>query len=134
MITDTHTYTPRTYVHMYFPSQFLPYTKQTTEIIINFASQISNLEVNIPYGGKLWWGETLANWFISSIWWKKVWWINRSANTLLIISTNLDGFSLGITDDSPNLQTFPLTKVSLHTVAWENFLNSRNKLNNGRTY
>ena len=54
MITDTHTYTPVHTCICIFPSQFLPYTKQTTEIIINFASQISNLEVNIPYGGKLW--------------------------------------------------------------------------------
>ena len=29
-----------------------------------------------------------------SIWQKKVWKINRSANMLLIVSTSLDGFSL----------------------------------------
>ena len=39
-------------------------------------------------------GGTLANWLILSIWRKKVWQINRSANRLLMISTNLDGFSL----------------------------------------
>ena len=49
---------------------------------------------DIPYGGKVWRGESLANWLVSNIWWKKIWWINRSANRLLIISINLDGFSL----------------------------------------
>ena len=39
-------------------------------------------------------GEGLANWLISSIWRNKVWWIDRSANRLLIVSTNLDGLSL----------------------------------------
>ena len=39
-------------------------------------------------------GENLVNRLVSSIWRKKVWQINRSANRLLIISTNLDGFSL----------------------------------------
>ena len=34
----------------------------------------------LQYGGK--------------VWWEKVWQINRSANRLLMISTNLDGFSL----------------------------------------
>ena len=34
------------------------------------------------------------NRLFSSIWRKKVWRINRSANRLLIVSTNLDGFSL----------------------------------------
>ena len=33
-------------------------------------------------------------WLFSSIWWKKVWRINRSANRLSILSTKLDGFSL----------------------------------------
>ena len=39
-------------------------------------------------------GGSLANWLLLSIWWKNVWRINRSANRLLIVSTNLDGFSL----------------------------------------
>ena len=67
----------------------------------------------IPYGGKVWWEESLANWLVSSIWQKKVWRINRSANRLLIISTNLDDFSLAnhgqfakYTDVSPS-QSFP---------------------------
>ena len=48
----------------------------------------------IPYSRKVWWGESLANWLFSSIWRKKVWRINRSANRLSIISTKLGGFSL----------------------------------------
>ena len=49
-----------------------------------------------------------------SLWWKKVWRINRSANRLLIVSTNLDSFSLAnhrrfttFAKLSPH-QTFPL--------------------------
>ena len=48
----------------------------------------------IPYSGKVWQGETLANWLFSSIWRNKVWRINISTNRLLIVSTNLDGFRL----------------------------------------
>ena len=43
------------------------------------------IKYDIPYGGKVWLGESLANWLLSSIWRKKVWWINRSANRLLIM-------------------------------------------------
>ena len=39
-------------------------------------------------------GGSLANWLVSNIWRNKVWRINISANRLLIVSTNLDGFSL----------------------------------------
>ena len=39
-------------------------------------------------------GGSLANQLFSSIWQKKVWRINRSAYRLLIVITNLDGFSL----------------------------------------
>ena len=39
-------------------------------------------------------GESLANWLFSSTWQKKVWQINRQANRLLIVRTNLYGFSL----------------------------------------
>ena len=38
--------------------------------------------------------ESLTNWLCLSLWWKKIWQMNRSANRLLIVSTNLDGFSL----------------------------------------
>ena len=46
------------------------------------------LESVILYSGKVWWI------YSSIVWWKKVWQINRSLNRLLIVSTNLDGFSL----------------------------------------
>ena len=36
------------------------------------------------------------NLFFSSVWQKKVWRINRSAKGLLMVTTNLDGFSLVI--------------------------------------
>ena len=39
-------------------------------------------------------GESLANWLVLSIWRKKVQQINRFANRLSIISTNLNSFSL----------------------------------------
>ena len=50
--------------------------------------------VHIPYSGKVWQGETLANLLFLSIWRKKVWRMNRSANRLSIVTTDLDGFSL----------------------------------------
>ena len=46
----------------------------------------------IPYSGKVWRGECLAN--LPSVWWKKVWRMNRSAKGLLMVTTGLDGFSL----------------------------------------
>ena len=68
----------------------------------------------VPHSGKVWQGESLANWLFLSIWRKKVWRINRSANRLSIVSTKLDGFSLAnhrqfakFTKLSP-CQTFPL--------------------------
>ena len=50
--------------------------------------------VQLPYSGKVWRGECLANLLFISVWWKKVWRMNRSAKGLLIITANLDGFSL----------------------------------------
>ena len=73
--------------------------------------------LDIPYGGKIWQLENLANWLILSIWRKKVWRINRSANKLLIISTNLDGFSLANHWQFAKFTNLSPTKVSLHTVA-----------------
>ena len=76
----------------------------------------------ILYGGKVWWGESLANWLVSSIWWKKIWRINRSANRLLIVSTNLDGFSLAnhgrftkFANVSPH-QSFPPYSIGLKQI------------------
>ena len=50
--------------------------------------------ISIPYSGKVWQGETLANLLFLSIWRKKVWRMNRIANRLSIVTTNLDGISL----------------------------------------
>ena len=73
-----------------------------------------NFVLYIPYSGKVWWAECLANLLFSSIWWKKVWRINRSAKGLSMVTTNLDGFSLAnrrrftkFAKLSP-CQTFPL--------------------------
>ena len=77
--------------------------------LVNWSALLER--ILILYGGKLWQGESLVNWLVSSIWWKKVWWIDRSVNRLLIISTNLDGFSLA------NHGRFAkFAKVSLRTV------------------
>ena len=46
------------------------------------------------HSGKAWEGETLANLLFLSIWRKKVLQMNRSANRLSIVTTNLDDFSL----------------------------------------
>ena len=46
----------------------------------------------IPYSGKVWLGERLANLLFSSIWQNRQ--INRSAKRLLTVTTTLDGFSL----------------------------------------
>ena len=56
-------------------------------------------------------GESLANWLFSSLWRKKVWRVNRSANRLLIISTNSDGFSL-----ANHEQFAKFAKLSCYTV------------------
>ena len=48
----------------------------------------------IPYSGKVWQEECLANLLFLSVWRKKVWQINRSAKGLLIVTTTLNGFSL----------------------------------------
>ena len=42
----------------------------------------------------VWQVECLANFLFSNVWQKKVWRMNRSAKGLLIVTTNLDGFSL----------------------------------------
>ena len=78
---------------------------------------------SLPCSGKVWQGESLANWLFSSLWQKKVWWMNRSANRLLIVSTNLDGSSLAnhgwftkFAKLSPR-QTSPLYGIHM-TISW----------------
>ena len=59
-------------------------------------------------------GKSLAKIFFQSIWQKNVWPINRSAKRLLIVNTNLDGFSLANHEQFTKFaklfshQTFPL--------------------------
>ena len=72
------------------------------------------MEGGLPYSGKVWRAECLANLLFSSVWQKKVWRINRSAKGLSMVTTNLDGFSLAncrrfakFAKLSPR-QTFPL--------------------------
>ena len=68
------------------------------------------LDVYIPYSRKVWQGETLAYLLFLSIWWKKVWQMNSSANRLSIVTiTNLVDFSLA------NYRRFTkFTKLSPH--------------------
>ena len=49
-----------------------------------------------------------------SIWQKKVWRMNRSAKGLLIATTTLDGFSLTIAQNSPDILA---AKLSHYIVA-----------------
>ena len=80
-------------------------------------SCITNVsEFPVPYGGKIWLGKNLANRLISSIWQKKVWRINRSANRILIVSTNLDGFSLVNHGWFTKFANFSPHQSSLYTV------------------
>ena len=66
---------------------FCTYTHAKSEIYTQYLCMVFLLANTI-------WGEILANWLVLSIWWKKIWRINKSANRWLIISTNLDVFSL----------------------------------------
>ena len=54
---------------------------------------------------------------------KKVWQINRSANRLLMISTNLDGCSLANHVQFAKFANVSPAKVSLHTVYQKSFYN-----------
>ena len=74
-----------------------------------FGHSLTSLERKyIPYSGKVWRAECLANLLFSSVWRKKVWRINRSAKGLSMVTTNLDGFSLA------NCRRF--AKLSRYTV------------------
>ena len=72
------------------------------------------MRIVIPYSGKVWRAECLANLLFSNVWRKKVWRMNRSAIGLSMVTINLDGFSLAnrrrfakFAKLSPR-QTFPL--------------------------
>ena len=75
--------------------------------------------LQLPYSGKVLRGESLVNWLVTSIWQKKIWQINRLANRLLIVSTNLDGFSLANHDSLPNFPPLPPNFPAI-TVPYEN--------------
>ena len=62
-----------------------------------------------------------------NIWRKNVWRVNRSANRLLIVSTNLDGLVWRIADDLPNLPNFPPAKLSCYKVVTSVYLISLQK-------
>ena len=63
--------------------------------------------MHIPYSGKVWRIDTFEHL-------AKVWQINRSTNRLLIVSTNLDVFSLAIIDDLPNLSNLPTIRYNTY--------------------
>ena len=67
---------------------------------------------SIPYSGKVWQRESLKNWLFSSLWQKKVWQTNR----LLIVSTNLDGFSLVNHRRFAKFSKLPPAKLFHYTV------------------
>ena len=45
----------------------------------------------IPYSGKVWRAECLANVLLSSVWRKKIWRMNRSAKGLSMVTTTVRG-------------------------------------------
>ena len=72
----------------------------------------------VPYSGKVWRRECLANLLFSSVWQKKVWRMNRSAKWLLIVTTTL---VWEIADDSPNFLPDKLSHyavISLYSKAF----------------
>ena len=60
--------------------------------------------------------ESLANWLFSTIWQKKIWRINRSANRLLNVSTNFDGFSFANHGRFAKFIKLPPAKLFRYTV------------------
>jgi len=56
---------------------------------------------------------------VSSIWWKKVWQMNRFSQKVIVISRNLEGFSLANHRRFPNSPNFLPAKLSRYTVCDE---------------
>ena len=68
----------------------------------------------LPYSGKVWQRESLANSLVMSVWQGKVWRMHRFSHKVIIISKNLDGFSLG------NYEQFAkFAKLSHYTVVFQ---------------
>ena len=76
------------------PSSLVCLQKLLTCMAITWLSHGIVLSLFVAlYSGKVWQGKGLVNLLFSSIW-KNVWSINRSSKRLVIVSTNLDRFSL----------------------------------------
>ena len=78
-------------------------------------------KTHIPYSGKVWWRESLANSLVMSVWRGKVWRMHRFSHKVIIISKNLNGFSLANHGRFAKFaklfprQTFPLYGSQLHS-------------------
>ena len=69
------------------------------------------------FSGKVWWREGgFGKVTLLSIWQKKVWQINRSANRILIESASLDRFSLANHQQFAKLAKLSPAKLSCYTV------------------
>ena len=78
-------------------AHLLPQKIRTTIIIVVIVQKtmwVMLVYGGIPYSGKVWLAECLANLLFSSVWQKKVWRMNRLAKGLSMVTTNLVGFSL----------------------------------------
>ena len=89
------------------------------------SSSLTSKHLFIPYSGKVWRRESLANSLVMSVWRGKVWRMHRFSHKVIIISKNLNGFSLAnhgrfakFAKLSPR-QTFPLYGIwydNIHSV------------------
>ena len=89
-----------------------------------FSSKKLSFVVNYRIAGKFGEGEggDFGKFTLLSVWWRKVWWMNRLSHKVIIITTGLDGFSLAnhwrltkFTKLSPH-QTFPLYVICRETL------------------
>jgi len=83
------------FTNEFFPdcsSHFLESGSQNVSWPIKF--EVLHNQVNIPCSGKVWWWKSLENSLILSILQKKVWQMNRFNQKVIIVSRNLDCFSL----------------------------------------
>ena len=62
--------------------------------VIHWLSIGNDYMNKILYSRKVWQGECLANLLFWNVWQKKVWRVTGSAKGLLMVTTDLDGFSL----------------------------------------
>jgi len=87
----------------------------------------------ILYSRKVWQGKSLADLLVLNIWQKKVWQMNRFSQKAIIVTRNLDGFSLANqmmihqicqTLSPPNFLAMGYYNFILHTAVmeWDTFL------------